>query len=197
MWGLLGDHRTSPPGTYYYECAEHVCYHWNAFDQVLIRPALIKRFQLDELKILTNDGTAALICENGLPDANAASDHLPIVFALDLEKWNQAMSQATRDFWPTDLTTGPVATPVAILREQAALLGEKTGGLVLGQVRSVAVPGDLLVHHLFLTVPALGDYRYELLNVQHSIKMSPIEVYYGPAGYIRGNSRLCKSSRTA
>jgi hypothetical protein len=86
MWGFLGDHQASPPGTYYYGHAEHVCYHWNAFDQVLVRPALIDRFQLEDLKILTDDGIAPLVRENGLPDAVAASDHLPIVFALNLER---------------------------------------------------------------------------------------------------------------
>jgi hypothetical protein len=92
------------------------------------------------------------------------------------------MSQATRDFWPDDLAAVAVVTPVAVLREQAALLGEKTGGLVLGEVKSDATTDGLFIHQFFLTVPALGGYRYELLRVLHPLQIVPIELYFGPRG---------------
>jgi hypothetical protein len=85
MWQYLGDRKAGPPGTYYYGNAEHVCYFWNVFDQVLIRPSLLDRFRNEELEILTHDGVDSLLSDNGQPNHRIASDHLPIVFALDLE----------------------------------------------------------------------------------------------------------------
>ena len=84
MWAHLGDQMDSPPGTYYYERAEPVNYFWNAFDQVLLRPDLIDFFPLNGLQILTAVGDDSLITDKGIPDRNHASDHLPIIFRLDL-----------------------------------------------------------------------------------------------------------------
>jgi len=84
MWGHLGDKTVAPPGTYYYERAEHVNYFWNAFDQVLIRPELIDSFPVENLRILTAAGGTSLVSETGIPEKNLASDHLPLVFTLDV-----------------------------------------------------------------------------------------------------------------
>jgi hypothetical protein len=84
MWGHFGDALDGPPGTYYDARGEAVCYFWNVFDQVLIRPALLDAFQMDTLKILDSDGAESLLTARGLPDQSAASDHLPIVFGLDV-----------------------------------------------------------------------------------------------------------------
>ncbi len=84
MWSLLGDASPGPPGTYYYGGAEHKTYFWNMFDQVLIRPDLLERFSNQDLMIVESDGKKSFLSENGLPDGNIASDHLPIVFKLKL-----------------------------------------------------------------------------------------------------------------
>jgi hypothetical protein len=84
MWCHFGDGDAGPPGTYFYECAEHVNYFWNIFDQVLVRPDLMDRFPNDGLRILTKVGTAPFLTEAGRPDHRAASDHLPILFKLDI-----------------------------------------------------------------------------------------------------------------
>ncbi len=84
MWGRLGDDTTGPPGTFYNNRAEHFSFFWNTFDQVLVRPDLLAAFQNDDLRVLTEDGKQALISPGGLPDDNAASDHLPILFKLRL-----------------------------------------------------------------------------------------------------------------
>jgi endonuclease/exonuclease/phosphatase family metal-dependent hydrolase len=81
MWGLLGDRTPGPPGTYYRAAGEAVNYFWNTYDQVLLRPGLCDR--LRDLKVLTSDGVEGLLTPNGLPDAAAGSDHLPLVFRLD------------------------------------------------------------------------------------------------------------------
>ncbi len=84
MWSCFGDRTAGPPGTYYYDRAEHVCYFWNVFDQVLLRPELLDRFPSEELRILTEDGDRSLLSASGLPDKAAGSDHLPVLFKLDL-----------------------------------------------------------------------------------------------------------------
>jgi hypothetical protein len=84
MWGYFGDALDGPPGTYYDARGEAVCYFWNVFDQVLVRPALLEVFRMETLKILDSDGAKSLLSPYGLPDDSAASDHLPIVFGLDV-----------------------------------------------------------------------------------------------------------------
>ena len=84
MWSRFGDRASGPAGTYYYDSAEHVNYFWNLFDQVLLRPSLLDRFSNDQLQILTVAGKVPLIREDGRINASVASDHLPILFRLDL-----------------------------------------------------------------------------------------------------------------
>jgi len=84
MWSHFGDHPERPAGTYYYTRAEQVTYFWNMFDQVVVRPDLIDRFQMDGLRILTSAAGRPLITRSGHPDKRGASDHLPIVFKIDL-----------------------------------------------------------------------------------------------------------------
>lgn len=84
MWGLFGDSTPGPPGTYYYPSSEHTAYFWNIFDQVLVRPALLDKFDTEELSILDRHGANSLLTDHGLPNKNYASDHLPIRFKLDL-----------------------------------------------------------------------------------------------------------------
>jgi hypothetical protein len=52
------------------------------FDQVLLRPSLMD--SLAELRILDSDGQGPLVTERGRPRSSTASDHLPILFRLDL-----------------------------------------------------------------------------------------------------------------
>lgn len=84
MWGHFGHGIDDPPGTYYWARAEHLCYFWHMFDQVLVRPALLANFPDDQLRILDSDGSVPLVASSGQPDSSDASDHLPITFALTL-----------------------------------------------------------------------------------------------------------------
>lgn len=87
MWGHFGDRTPGPPGTYYYNrSGEPVNYYWNIFDQVLIRPDLLKYFNSDNLEIVDSVGSICLLDLKGKPDKTIGSDHLPIVFSLDLLK---------------------------------------------------------------------------------------------------------------
>jgi hypothetical protein len=84
MWNLLGDVNSKTPGTFYRQNAEHVEFFWYMLDQVLIRPDLLDRFKNENLSILTTDGENSFLNENGIPDKSIASDHLPLLFKLDL-----------------------------------------------------------------------------------------------------------------
>ncbi len=78
MWGHFGDRTPGPPGTYYYQND----YQWNVFDQVLLRPQLMH--SLEELKILDSIGTVGIVTNAGRPQRSEASDHLPILFRLNI-----------------------------------------------------------------------------------------------------------------
>jgi len=84
MWRHFGEHQNGPPGSYYYGAGGHITYFWNIFDQVLVRPELIKNFPDQELRILTSIDGVNLLADSGQPNTRIASDHLPMFFKLDL-----------------------------------------------------------------------------------------------------------------
>jgi hypothetical protein len=84
------------------------------------------------------------------------------------------MATHTTDFWPDDLGLGELRTPVALLREQATALGEKTKNVVTAEVDSDNT-GKFFIHKLYLVAPAL-HYRYQLLTIQHPILFYPMDV---------------------
>jgi hypothetical protein len=87
MWSLLGDASPGPPGTHYYARGDHVTYFWNMLDQVLVRPELLACFRNEDLEILTDDGTVSFLKkQTGRPNPKTASDHLPLLFRINLEK---------------------------------------------------------------------------------------------------------------
>jgi len=86
MWGHLGDGSPGPPGTYYYNSSTPLNYFWHTLDQVLLRPALIKRFNNEDLRVVTATRSTELLTDSGRPDQDVGSDHLPIIFNLDLER---------------------------------------------------------------------------------------------------------------
>lgn len=82
MWRLFGDHTDEPPGSYYWDSSAPHNHHWHLLDQLLIRMEIIG--QLSGLRILTEDGKHSLIDSSHVPDRKQFSDHLPILFRLDL-----------------------------------------------------------------------------------------------------------------
>jgi endonuclease/exonuclease/phosphatase family metal-dependent hydrolase len=83
MWNFFGDQTPGPPGSYYYRQGGDVCYFWNIFDQVLIRPELLAHFHDGDVQILDNDdGSGSSLLKNGFPDKGIASDHLPLLFKV-------------------------------------------------------------------------------------------------------------------
>lgn len=100
--------------------------------------------------------------------------------------------QQSNDLWPEDAFAPPVAaTPRSILQEQAAALSARTSGSLHGEVVTSNVsrssrsvfdssydPGTIseIVHRFRIVVPALDDYRYELLTVRHEVINYPATV---------------------
>jgi endonuclease/exonuclease/phosphatase family metal-dependent hydrolase len=81
MWRLYAG---NPPGSYFYPSGMSTCY-WNLFDQVLVRPDLLTHFVDSDMAVLSKAGEFSLLNEHGLPNADTASDHLPITFSLEFE----------------------------------------------------------------------------------------------------------------
>jgi hypothetical protein len=78
------------------------------------------------------------------------------------------------DLWG-DIQPSAVRTPVAILREQAALLGNKTQNMVEAKVLTFISDGEF--HHSFkLVVPALDNYTYNLFVVHHGPNLYPVKI---------------------
>ena len=111
------------------------------------------------------------------------------------------MPQTIEDLWPVDLAFADIKTPVAILREQAYLLGQKTNNVIEGEVTSTtedySLPYDMVsriasftmsegeldamkknnptfYHSFYVKVPTLGNYRYKLFYVEHPINLYPV-----------------------
>jgi endonuclease/exonuclease/phosphatase family metal-dependent hydrolase len=89
MWDRFGDTTEGPPGTFYYG-SDDPEFHWNTLDQVLIRPQLLDRFDSKLLEILDygvpGDEKTRLRTKgrHGAPHKEFASDHLPVLFNLNL-----------------------------------------------------------------------------------------------------------------
>jgi hypothetical protein len=82
MWGLFGDRTHGPPGTFYLSASKPVNYFWNMYDQVMLRPAVAEK--LSDVRIIDHDGVDSLLTKFNLPDRTLGSDHLPVLFELDL-----------------------------------------------------------------------------------------------------------------
>jgi len=101
------------------------------------------------------------------------------------------------DLWPDDLVvaTEDLQSPLAILKEQASLLGAKTKNIVKAKVvkaRDLRSEEELLTNevalgygsyrgpttpfrYLFLIhSPALGDYRYRLFEISYDVGFYPV-----------------------
>lgn len=82
MWSHFGDAKDESAGTYFDgRYGRYDTIFWNMFDQVLIRPDLLAKFQDEDLKILSEDGKEKFLTTKGLPK-KSISDHLPILFIL-------------------------------------------------------------------------------------------------------------------
>jgi endonuclease/exonuclease/phosphatase family metal-dependent hydrolase len=82
MWSFFGDRRAGAAGTHYWAGYSPTNHYWHMYDQVLVRPSLMRR--LCSVQILTDDGRESFLKRDGSPDGTRVSDHLPILFRLEV-----------------------------------------------------------------------------------------------------------------
>jgi hypothetical protein len=85
MWKFFGNGVSGPAGTYFGSGGEQVRFYWHIFDQVLLRPDLLKYFSDNEVKIIDSVGSTSLLNGSGRINKKI-SDHLPIFAAVQLER---------------------------------------------------------------------------------------------------------------
>ncbi len=78
------------------------------------------------------------------------------------------MVDATENYWPSEISDATDPEPVAILKQQAALLGGRTNNAVEATVKT-STEGGTAYHSLYLKADALGDYLYKLLDIAHPV----------------------------
>ena len=70
----------------------------------------------------------------------------------------------------------PVRTPTVILREQAEVLGGLSNYVLYGQVTQRAIRDQFLIE-LYIIVPGLDDYQFQILGAKHTIDIYPLDIY--------------------
>lgn len=95
------------------------------------------------------------------------------------------MATNERNLWPQDLFTAVdiQRTPLALLREQATLLGENTNNLVEAKVVT-NTEGASFVQYFNLVSPILKNYTYQLFHLVHPIDGYPLRVIFKDSEYV-------------
>lgn len=82
MWSFFGEQgKGDVNGSYFYRKAEPICYFWNIFDQVIVRPGILGFLDEHSLRIVTHIQGVPLTNDRGIVDKRI-SDHLPVAFSL-------------------------------------------------------------------------------------------------------------------
>lgn len=76
------------------------------------------------------------------------------------------MPDAIPDLWPR-IEQPKEVPPVAILMEQAAALGKKTGHLLEGRVNTKIDDEGNFIHSFYVIAPSLDNYSYDLFSISH------------------------------
>ena len=84
MWSCFRGWEKAPGGTFYFNRSDVHEIFWHLLDQVVLRPQAIHMFSERNLRVLTEAGSVSLLTSHGLPDTKKASDHLPVLFKINL-----------------------------------------------------------------------------------------------------------------
>ncbi len=74
-----------------------------------------------------------------------------------------------------------IKTPLSIVREQGNLLTQSTKGILKGHVK-IDSQGDEISFSLSIIATQLNQYKYEILQAEHDIKIYPVSVYSSNEG---------------
>jgi hypothetical protein len=97
------------------------------------------------------------------------------------------MSTPIPDLWPADFGDAGAPSPADVLRQQATLLGQKTGNTVLGRVYTRMLDPDTFEHTFSLYAPLLGFER-PILGVTHGLGYYPARLALDPVVVRDGNT---------
>jgi hypothetical protein len=97
----------------------------------------------------------------------------------------EEINMTTPDLWGKLPTGDTIRTPHAILKEQAALLTEKTNGLLIGEVERQATrewsevrtdkgSPETFMSILYIVVPALVNYHYAVVAIRYNLTLYPL-----------------------
>ncbi len=82
---------------------------------------------------------------------------------------------SVKNLWGDLSNLERVLTPKEILSDQASLLTQATKGVLVGQVSNNNEYGGF-VYDLEVRVPALNNYTYTILTIQHQIELYPVRI---------------------
>jgi len=85
------------------------------------------------------------------------------------------MTVANMSLWPTEFDEPVLLTPLAILRQQGAALGEQTKNIVVGRVATNS-EGESFEQVFSLYCPPLG-FQTDIIRVTHGIDLYPAHVF--------------------
>jgi hypothetical protein len=90
----------------------------------------------------------------------------------------EAKQSEPEDLWPKKMHRSTLKAPVAILREQASILGERTRNVVTAEVRPYRSQQSTKLFFAFnLVAPALNNYSLSLFTISHEpTQIYPVEV---------------------
>jgi hypothetical protein len=71
---------------------------------------------------------------------------------------------------------GGEPTPADVLRRQAEILADMTGGQIRPRVEHAASNPNRVAFWFTLVVPALDEYKYRLFRVEHGLSPYPLEL---------------------
>ncbi len=91
MWSHFRDGRHQPGGSYYYASGKDVVQYWHVFDQVVVRPDLMCALDCSSVRFPTEAGGFRLIDSRNRPNKKTCSDHLPLVFEVNIPKENDSV----------------------------------------------------------------------------------------------------------
>jgi hypothetical protein len=81
------------------------------------------------------------------------------------------------DLWPDDILQIPkTKAPVAILKEQAAILGQKTNNSIKGSIEQNSLGPKNRFDYIFIIIATGINYNFRLFEIYHDINFYPITI---------------------
>lgn len=101
---------------------------------------------------------------------------------IDTSVGREGPTMATVDLWPENIqfVREKFKAPVAVLREQAALLGQRTLNIVTAEVSHHRRDTAAFTFFFYIVGPAISFYRWRLLIMSHNVPQYPLTLEVAP-----------------